>query len=60
MPHRSFVYSPLPGRVVFGVGSFGKLADEFDESYARRNSPRLLTWSPSASVPNASAFSPKR
>jgi maleylacetate reductase len=31
MPHRSFVYSPLPGRVVFGVGSFGKLADEFDE-----------------------------
>lgn len=29
MLHRSFVYSPLPGRVVFGVGSLDQLTDEF-------------------------------
>jgi maleylacetate reductase len=28
---RSFVYSPLPGRVVFGAGCLDKLADEFHE-----------------------------
>lgn len=31
MQHRTFVYSPLPGRVVFGAGSFGRLAEEFAE-----------------------------
>ncbi|MCP3728077.1 maleylacetate reductase [Paraburkholderia sp. CNPSo 3272] len=31
MLQRSFVYSPLPARVVFGTGSLGKLVDEFLE-----------------------------
>jgi maleylacetate reductase len=31
MLQRSFVYSPLPGRVVFGAGSLGRLVDEFRE-----------------------------
>jgi alcohol dehydrogenase class IV len=34
--HRSFVYSPLPGRVVFGVGSLGRLVEEFGELHVSR------------------------
>jgi maleylacetate reductase len=31
MLHHSFVYAPLPARVVFGVGSLGQLHQEFSE-----------------------------
>jgi maleylacetate reductase len=36
MQSRSFVYSPLPGRVVFGAGGFGRLTEEFVELNVKR------------------------
>ncbi len=47
MLHRSFVYSPLPGRVVFGVGSLNQITAEFR---ALRVSRALVVCTPDQSA----------